>query len=100
MNALTVGAGAILQPIIGALLDLLWDGRLENGVRIYAADDYQTAFVTLTIWAGAGLLLSLALTETHCRQLETAGGNSSGPLKRDLLYMLHNLSENRFPSPG
>ena len=67
VNALTVGSGAILQPVIGLLLDWQWDGTLVEGARSYSPDQYRTAFLALLIWTAAGALMSLRLRETFCR---------------------------------
>ncbi|WP_337659816.1 MFS transporter [Anderseniella sp. Alg231-50] len=67
VNAATVGAGAILQPIIGWMLDLRWDGTMLEGARIYQTADYRFAFICLVVWSGAGFLLSLTLRETNCK---------------------------------
>ena len=67
VNAATVGAGAILQPIIGWMLDLRWDGTMLEGARVYDTADYRFAFICLVVWSGAGFLLSLTLRETNCK---------------------------------
>ncbi len=67
VNAATVGAGAVLQPIIGWMLDLRWDGTMLEGARIYQTADYRFAFICLVVWSGAGFLLSLTLRETNCK---------------------------------
>lgn len=69
VNAATVGAGAILQPIIGWMLDLRWDGTLLQGARIYDTADYRFAFICLFAWSATGFLLSLTLRETNCKPL-------------------------------
>jgi MFS family permease len=69
VNGMTVAAGAVLQPTIGWLLDLVWDGTMDAGARVYQAADYRFAFVSLVVWAGIGLLFSFTLRETYCRQL-------------------------------
>lgn len=66
VNAMTVAAGAVLQPVIGLLLDLQWDGALANGARVYTAGDYRTAFIVLVAWAGMAVLACLRLRETYC----------------------------------
>ena len=67
VNAMTVASGAVLQPVIGALLDMLWDGRMAGGVRIYQASDYRLALASLVAWTAMGLVASLFLRETRCR---------------------------------
>ena len=66
-TGLFLGA-AVLQPTFGWVLDLSWDGTLRDGVRVYAAADYQHG---LWLCFGAALLALLAtplVRETHCRQ--------------------------------
>jgi len=66
-TGLFLGA-AVLQPAFGWVLDLGWDGTLRDGVRVYAAADYQHG---LWLCFGAALLALLAtplVRETHCRQ--------------------------------
>lgn len=67
VNGLTVGAGAVLQPVVGALLDHSWDGAMKEGVRLYDSADYRFAFLSLLAWALAGFVATLFLRETRCR---------------------------------
>ena len=60
----------ILQPAIGLLLDLKWDGLLENGVRIYNISAYHTAFGSITGLSILGPLLIIFAQETFCRHLD------------------------------
>lgn len=70
VNMAVMGTSACFQPLIGALLDLGWDGRLENGARIYSAENFKAALLTL-IAAGVVACLAAALTrETYCMQVE------------------------------
>jgi len=69
MNMCIVGAGAVMQPLIGWLLDSNWDGTMQAGARIYAADNYSTAFFSLLVVNFAALIGASLLRETHCRQL-------------------------------
>jgi len=68
INAAVTGSGALFQPLIGWLLDLGWDGRLVDGARIYSADAYAGALAVLPAAGAVGLLLALAVRETHARQ--------------------------------
>ena len=67
VNGMTVAAGAVLQPIIGWLLDLRWDGTMVEGARIYQPADYRFALIALVVWSGIGFLLAFGLRETRCR---------------------------------
>lgn len=70
INGATVATGAIFQPLLGALLDLGWDGRMVEGAPLYAPGDYRLAFAALLIFLGLGLTATLALRER--RRLESA----------------------------
>jgi len=64
-NGFVVGSGAVLQPLLGWLLDLSWDGTLIDGVRSYTPENYETAFLVLPAFGLLGLLCALAVRETH-----------------------------------
>ena len=68
VNASLTGTGALYQPLLGWLLDLAWSGRLDNGVRVYAGEDYRVAFSVLVLGAVMGLVCAFAMRETYCRQ--------------------------------
>lgn len=62
VNSATVAAGAIFQPLVGWLLDLRWDGRLEAGAPVYQAADFRFAFTALILFLVSGLAAALALS--------------------------------------
>ncbi len=64
VNSMTVASGAVLQPIVGFILDQLWNGTLENGVRTYQPHEFQTAFIAIFIACVIGFLTCIALKET------------------------------------
>lgn len=70
VNTLVVGSGAIMQPLLGWVLDRLWDGRIEAGARIYSIEAYETAFLLLPAACAAGVLATLFIRETHGKPLE------------------------------
>ncbi len=63
VNMFVVGSGAVLQPLIGWLLDLQWDGAMDAGARIYSVDAYIWALLVLPVFCGAGFLGTLILRE-------------------------------------
>ncbi len=71
VNAMTVAAGAVLQPAVGFLLDLNWAGGMAEGARVYTQATYETAFLSIVGWAAMGLVASLFLRETYCRPMVT-----------------------------
>ena len=63
VNSLTVASGAVLQPLVGLGLDLLWSGQSENGVRLYLASDYRIAFIVILLSCILGVVTALTLKE-------------------------------------
>ena len=72
INGFVVGSGAVLQPLLGWLLDLAWDGTMVAGARIYSRAAYETSFLILPIIGLAGFLIALAIRETYGRPAEDA----------------------------
>ena len=70
MNMCIVGSGAVMQPLIGVLLDLNWSGEMLAGARVYSSSDYTLAFSSLLLVNLAALIATLFLRETHCRQVK------------------------------
>jgi hypothetical protein len=58
-----------LQPAIGWILDLYWNGRLENGIRVYDLNAYQLAFGLMIGLSLLGIALIPFTRETYCRQM-------------------------------
>ncbi len=58
----------LLQPAVGWILDLKWQGEVANGIRLYTLDAYQTGFSLMIAWAVLSFLLLFFTRETHCRQ--------------------------------
>lgn len=59
INMAMVGAGALLQPGIGLLLDSRWDGTIVDGARVYSLAAFDTALVTLPGCAALAVVASL-----------------------------------------
>jgi MFS family permease len=68
LNGAVVGSGALFQPLLGALLDLQWDGALHEGAPAYGAQAFRNAFSALLVFLGVGLVAALALRETAPRR--------------------------------
>jgi sugar phosphate permease len=67
-TGLFLGA-AIMQPAFGWVLDLNWDGRLVEGMRVYSTADYRNGLWLSVGFAVLALIASLRIRETHCRNL-------------------------------
>lgn len=62
-------AAAVLQPLVGVVMDLSWDGRIEGAVRLYSLADFQWGFALLGGIAFLGALASWRVRETGCRNI-------------------------------
>lgn len=58
----------VLQPSIGWMLDRLWGGAVQDGVRVYEHSAYRAGFGLAMAWLVASLAAVLFTRETHCRQ--------------------------------
>ena len=65
-TGLFLGA-AVMQPAFGWMLDLTWDGTMQDGVRVYAAGDYQNGLWLSFAMAAMALLAATRIRETWCR---------------------------------
>ncbi len=61
VNGMTVASGALLQPLVGMVLDAIWSGNVDGGSRVYQAADYRTAFYLVLGSALIGLVVSTTL---------------------------------------
>jgi hypothetical protein len=50
-------------------MDLRWSGAIDNGARVYAADDFRwgLALIAATAWRCA--LATWRIRERHCRNI-------------------------------
>jgi MFS family permease len=58
----------VLQPSIGWMLDRLWGGAVQDGVRVYELSAYRAGFGLMMAWLVGSLAAVLFTRETHCRQ--------------------------------
>ena len=68
-NMAVVTGGIFMQPLVGYILDLCWNGaRSASGTPLYSLHDFRFALITIPICFFIGLLTSsFAIKETHCR---------------------------------
>lgn len=72
INTLNNASGALAQPVIGKLLDKLWDGKiLPDGSPIYSLQMYNEALLFLPICIVIALITVPFIRETFCRPLAT-----------------------------
>lgn len=60
--------GMAMQPLIGWLLDLGWDGAMNGSVRAYGFAAYSGGFTLMLAWLVAGLAVLVFARETHAKQ--------------------------------
>ena len=69
LNMGVVGSGAVMQPLVGWMLDLNWGGEVLNGARIYGEQAYQTALLFILGANVLALVCCISLRESYCRPL-------------------------------
>lgn len=59
----------LLQPAVGWMLDVQWQGQMQAGVRIYGLPAYQAGFSLMLAWVALSLMLLFFTRETRCKQI-------------------------------
>jgi predicted MFS family arabinose efflux permease len=62
-------AGALLQPLVGWVMDLGWQGAMLNGSRFYGLDTWRNGVLVVTLCALIGAIGSWWIHETRCRNV-------------------------------
>ncbi|MEN9880114.1 MAG: hypothetical protein RIQ55_760 [Pseudomonadota bacterium] len=60
---------AVMQPLVGWLMDQGWAGTMANGVRVYSLGDFRFGLSIVVAMAIFGLLAGFFIRETRCRNL-------------------------------
>ena len=68
INTLNTLGGALLQPLIGAILDFLWHGNMQSGIPIYSPTEFKLALSVLPVIILTSILIMPLIQETYCRQ--------------------------------
>lgn len=67
VNMSVLGVAAIMQPLLGKILDSHWQGTLIEGVRVYDEAAYFSAFIWLLVSAALSTIMVLGTRETYCQ---------------------------------
>ena len=67
VNMSVLGVAAIMQPVLGKILDAHWQGTLVEGVRVYNEAAYFSAFIWLLVSSALSIIMVLGSQETYCR---------------------------------
>ncbi len=60
---------AVMQPLFGWAMDFSWNGRIENGLRVYAPSDYHTGFLIMLAFSVIAVAGASRIKETNCRNI-------------------------------
>ncbi|OGT49830.1 MAG: MFS transporter [Gammaproteobacteria bacterium RIFCSPHIGHO2_12_FULL_41_15] len=64
-NFLIMMGGFVFQPIVGNILDGLWQGTTENGIRVYGGELYTIALSLLPVGLLIAAVMTLFIKETY-----------------------------------
>jgi len=60
---------AIMQPVVGWLMDLGWHGEMVGGARVYDVGTWQNGVLAVTLCAALGAAAGWRIRETRCRNI-------------------------------
>lgn len=60
---------AVMQPLVGWLMDQVWAGTMANGVRLYSLGDFRFGLSIVVGLAIFGLVSAFFVRETGCKNL-------------------------------
>jgi len=63
INTFAVGGGAVLQPLVGLVLDARWDGAIVEGARVYGVDDYRIGLAVLPLCCAVSMVSAILMRE-------------------------------------
>lgn len=70
-NMAIVLGGAIFEPVVGVILNALWSGKMENGIRHYDVHSFQIALTTMPgLFIAALLILLFFIKEPKEKKVE------------------------------
>ncbi|MBA2656189.1 MAG: MFS transporter [Tatlockia sp.] len=70
MNMINMIGIALAQPVIGYILDKMWQGDTVDKVRVYSLDAYHMALSLLPLGILISLIILPKIKETYCHSLQ------------------------------
>ena len=67
MNTFDSICEALSEPLVGLILDHVWEGKLVHGIHHFSTQGYQLALSLLPVYLSVACLLLFFIKETHCR---------------------------------
>lgn len=71
-NMSSVLLGTLIQPFVGGLLNLNWQGVMLEGVKVYSVSAYQYAMCVMPITLILAFFVSFKVKETYCHRVESS----------------------------
>jgi len=62
---------SVMQPLLGVILDMNWDGAMSDGIPVYSVENYHVAMLSFPITLVAAFVLLLFLKEKKAGKDET-----------------------------
>lgn len=63
INFIVAIGSSVIQPLLGFLLDVGWDGALKNGIPFYSVADYRQAMICFPVALMVAFILLIFLNE-------------------------------------
>ncbi|KTD06627.1 major facilitator superfamily (MFS) transporter [Legionella gratiana] len=67
MNMMNMLGIALAQPLIGYILDKMWEGEVNGTVRVYPLEAYHTGLAILPLGMLIALIILPKIKETYCQ---------------------------------
>lgn len=69
MNMMNMVGIALAQPLIGYILDKMWQGEMNGNVRVYPLEAYHTGLAILPLGMLIALIILPKIKETYCQSV-------------------------------
>ncbi|AUH73558.1 MFS transporter [Legionella sainthelensi] len=70
MNMMNMIGIALAQPLIGYILDKMWEGEINGTVRVYPLEAYHTGLAILPLGMLIALIILPKIKETYCQSAQ------------------------------
>ncbi|KTD59875.1 major facilitator superfamily (MFS) transporter [Legionella sainthelensi] len=70
MNMMNMIGIALAQPLIGYILDKMWEGEINGNVRVYPLEAYHTGLAILPLGMLIALIILPKIKETYCQSAQ------------------------------
>jgi MFS family permease len=70
MNMINMFGCAVVQPVVGVILDYFWNGSMQDGARVYSIGAYHLALTIIPVLMFIALMLIPFIKETYCEPID------------------------------